>query len=445
MFDLQAEDVSRGAKALLTYPEGSPERATAGRKLLDEYKAKGYMNNLEHWQALKHPLDDATLNHIVTRNVSVPISAEITGEAARAQAAGTGQGGAPYKTETAGPGANIVRPAQLPGAPPVGGTVGQFGPQGGPTTGTVVRAPLGGTGTRTSVPLTPQGEDATTPMTPRTVTPTRVGPGGVPPTPSATAPAAVPPPTQPAGKNAFYDEVPRMTPSNTANPPGVAYKGKTPSEIKMEEDAAEVYNKEIRQPGMTAQQQRAGLGTIKSTLENGWNTSRVAPTLEHISGWMYAAGLAPKTIQGITGIDPSRAEIASKETIQDSMKFVKDTIGARESLMAINAVRSAFPNSMNTKEANMALVDSMDQTAKWKQDRANYAAQFLKKNADIPKNEALDEFNHWWNDTHSLESYVSKVVPWQTPMAGGKPDRSSMQKGVTYVTPRGERFIWGGN
>jgi hypothetical protein len=439
LMDMQAEDVSRGAKSLLDLPEGSPERMAAGRKLLDEYKDKGYMNNLEYLSATKHPLDNASLTRIVTRNIPVSTSAEISGEAAQRSAAGTEAGRLPYRTETVGPETSVVRPGQLPGSPPVTGTnIGGYGP------------PPGAINPRT---VNGQPQNLTGPTIPPGGTnaagaPTVAGkygeraPSSGPPT---TAPAAVPPPAQPAGKNAFYDEVPRMTPSASANPPGVAYKGKSPTEIKMEADAAEVYDKEIRQPGIASQQQRAGLGTLRSTLESGWETSRVGPIKEHIAGWMYAAGLSPDIIQDITGMNPTKAEIGNKETVQDSMRFVKDTIGARESLMAINAVRSAFPNNMNTKEANLALVDSMDQTAKWKQDRSNYAAQFLKKNSDIPKDQALDHFNQWWNESHPLESYISKVVPWQIPVANGVPNRGAMQKSVTYETPDKKKYTWDGS
>ena len=425
-FNRQAEDVSRSAKALLMYPEGSEERRRAGQAAVGELHKKGYMNNLQYYGALNHEFDDATLNRVIAQNVPVATHAEITGEASRAQAAGRAAGEAPYRTEAVSPETSIVRPSQLPGAPP-----------GGPTQIGGFRGPSYAQPGAPAVP--PSGAPGATPAAPGAQPTTGPSP--------QTTPAPQAPPLSPAIKgNAIFNEVPRLgTSAAPSAVPGTAYRGKTPTEIKMENDAADVYNKEIREPGMSAQQQRAGLGTLRSTLNNGWNTSRAAPVLENISAWMYAAGLKPTEIQRITGINPTSAEIANKESIQDSMKFVRNTIGARESLMAINAVRSAFPNTMNTKEANLALIDSMDQTAKWTSDRANYAAQFLRKNSDVPKNEALDEFNRWWDGEHPLESYVSKAVPWQVPIHNGHMVRDELKRGVTYEMPDHSQMMWTGN
>lgn len=446
-FDLQSEDVARGAKSLLEHPEGSPERREAGKKLLDEYKRKGYMNNLEYLAASNHPLDDHSLNRIITRNTPVATSAEITGEAAQSQEAGRRKGAAPYVTDRTGPGETVFRPNQMEGAPPtVPTTVGKFGPQTAPQQSYL-----------------PNQNPVGSPLAPRPVqtvaAPPFTGMGGTPPVPSSRAPGAAPaapattptaasgpapvtPPVSPptptnpklGGKNVMFDEVPRLEPSNIPKEPGIVIKGKTPAEITSENHAVETAGKEIREPGMAAQQQRAGFGTLRSTLESGFNTSRATPALSTLSAWMYAAGMEPSAIKSWTGVDPSRKEIFDKESTQDAMKFVKDTIGSRESLMAINAVRSAFPNQTNTKEANLALVDIMDQAAKWKQDRMNYYTQFQRKNQDVPKDRVLDEFNTWWNQSHPLEGYMSKVVPWQLPIENGKVNADKLQSGVTYQT-----------
>lgn len=398
MYDLSREEMGRAAKHLLMMPEG-PERDKLYQGYMDDFTKKRYMqpHEAEYWRSQKPT--NMMLQQVVANSVPVGQHAQITGEAAGNEA----RQRFPYNVQHAQPTDTPYFPSQSPGAPP--------------TTPTISGKPVQAGGVS----------------------------GGI--TPSPTVPTAATPPTgvqrqttplQAAAERSrdpIYNEVPKIEPpAKPALGQGVIRQGRDPADIEADHQAAKVVREKIHNPASAASEQRANYKTLRTALESGINTSKAGPALATISGWMNAAGMDPKIIKEWTGTDPTQADVLHKATIQESMKFVKDTIGARESLMAIQAITSAFPHLANTKEGNLIMVDIMDELAKYTQDRAKYAGAFMEKNQELGWNNNLNAFARWWAENKPAEQYVSRAMPRNLP---AELSDKTLQNGVTYVIPTG--------
>lgn len=417
-YDQFSEELGRAAKDILQQPEG-PDRTERWNHHVKEFHQKGYIDDASARQWWNKP-SQLVLNQAIARSTPVAQHAEMTGQSAGMRAAAT----SPYETREQSPTADIVRPALTPGAPPAAAsTPGQFpsGPQ----------RQFGG---QSPFPALPQPRPAGALGAPVDITQGNRGAVGAP----APAPEA---PIPFNDRDPIAASIPVLPAKTTSARPGVVSPAKTtPQQLQKDELASKQFDTGIREPGMRAAEQRSGLSTMRSQLEDGINTSKAAPALGTIAQWMYAAGAKPEQIRGYTGIDPTKSELFNKETIADSMKFVRETIGAREAFMAIQAVMQAFPRLENTKEANQAFIDIMDRAAQWKQDRANYSGVFQDKNSHIPVSDQLDGFNTWWNKEHSLTKAISERLPYAVPTKEGAPDTSKMENGVYYKMPDGSAF-----
>lgn len=400
MYDLSRDEMGRAAKHLLMMPEG-PERDKLYKGYIDDFTKKGYLkpHEAEYWG--KQKASDLMLGQVVANSVPVATHSQITGEAAGNEAAQT----SPYKVNEAGPTTSLIRPAQAPGAPPAQPRMG-----GRPIPG------MGPPPIKSAPLVNTQG---------------------------AAAPAGTSLPTTPTdvktaqNNDPIYNEVPKVQPPPAQTPgPGVFKQGKEPAQLVAEEGAAKAFQTEIMAPAAKVPEQLANYNTLRTTLESGLKTGKAGPALETVAGWIYAATDNKDLAKAWTGIDPSQADILHKATIQESMKFVRDTIGARESLMAIQAITSAFPNMANTKEGNRTMIDIMTEMGKYTQDKAKYAARFMEKNADLDWNTRMTAFQNWWGQTHSAEQYISRAMPRNVPTyQDGKVNAEGMQNGTTYLFP----------
>jgi len=404
-YDQSREEIGRAAKHLLMMPEG-PEREKLYQGYVNDFTKRGFVKPHEAEYFSKMKPSNMMLQQLVANSVPVATHSQITGETAGNEAATR----SPYQTQEVAPTSSVVRPAQLPGAP-------------------------------SSVP-TMGGKPLPTPVAP-------INAQGVP------APKGVGRPTSSIEadnerrNDPVYQAVPRIEPVKKPElEPGVARQGKDPAQLLADDAAVKFYDEKIRVPASQASEQRANYSTLRTALENGINTSKAGPALETVSSWMYAAGMDPKAIKEWTGTDPTSADILKKATVQESMKFVRDTIGARESLMAIQAITSAFPHLANTAEGNRMMVDIMDQLSQYKQDMGKYAGAFFEKNNDSGMSDRLNGFARWWSESHPAEQYVSRAMPRNPPRyADGGINTRDLQPGVTYMIPTGKepdgKPIWG--
>ena len=393
-YDLSKDEIGRAAKHLLMMPAGE-NRDKLYKGYVEDFTKKGYMqpHEAEYWGQQKP--SDLMLHQMVANSVSPATHGQMTGETAGNSAARE----YPYKDHVVGPETSIVAPSQQPGAPlPIA---------------TVSGSPVPG---QTARPV--------------------VAPSAAPAQPAAPATSANNPMVPTKSGDPVFNEVPKVqAPAKQPNAPGVLYQGKDPGQLETNKAAIEGFHQ-----GQTAakavSEQQANYSTLKTALDNGIATSKAGPALATVAGWMYAAGMDPKAIKDWTGTDPSQADVLHKSTIQESMKFVKDTIGARESLMAINAITSAFPNLANTAEGNRMMVDIMSQMGEYKKDRAKYEAAFFEKNNHMEYGDRATAFNRWWGETHPAEQYISRAMPRNPPRdQDGTISPSNMQNGVTYLFP----------
>lgn len=391
MYDLSKDEIGRAAKHLLMMPAGEG-RDKLYKGYVEDFTKKGYMqpHEAEYWG--KQPPSDLMLHQMVANSVSPAQHSQMTGEIAGNEAAQR----APFETHPVNPETSLVRPNQLPGAPAPVARI-----SGSPVPGQTLR-PIT---TQTVQPITP-GSTAVNPMVP----------------------------TKP--NDPVFNEVPKVAaPVKPTAGPGVALQGKDPGQIEMNKTSVEGFQKG-QEAAKNVSSQQANYSTLRTTLENGINTGKAGPALENVAGWIYAATGNPELAKSWTGTDPAQADILHKSTVQESMKFVRDTIGARESLMAINAITSAFPNLANTKEGNLMMVDIMHQMGEYAKERAKYEAAFYEKNNHMEYGDRATSFNRWWGETHPAEQFISKAMPRNPPRGqDGTIDPANMQNGVTYLFP----------
>lgn len=392
-YDLSKDEIGRAAKHLLMMPAGE-NRDKLYKGYVEDFTKKGYMqpHEAEYWGQQKP--SDLMLHQMVANSVSPATHGQMTGETAGNEAAQR----SPYEVHPVNPETSLVRPGQLPGAPSA--------------TPRLSGSPVPG-------------------VTPRPVLPPAATTAQPAPATSANNSMV---PTKPG--DPVFSEVPKVAaPVKPAAPPGVALQGKDPGQLQANKAAVEGFQKN-QDDAKSVSEQQANYSTLRTTLENGISTSKAGPALETVSGWMYAAGMDPKAIKEWTGTDPSQADILHKSTVQESMKFVRDTIGARESLMAINAITSAFPNLANTAEGNRMMVDIMHQMGEYKKERAKYETAFFEKNNHMEYGDRATAFNRWWGETHPAEQFISKALPRNPPRGeDGTISPSNMQNGVTYIFP----------
>lgn len=425
-YDQGSEELSRAAKSIAMEPEG-PRRTAAWNYHVDDLHKRGYLSAEDRNRWHNNP-SNLVLEQAIARGTNTAQHSAMTGETAGNDAAAR----YPYQTQEHAPTSDVVRPSQIPGAPmrPAGRVMG--GPQ-------IAPSPSGGPGgSAGSGMIPPPSEQPIAPASP-TQGVARVQPN------SNQAQARADEYSDP-----IYQEVPKLPPKvGQPSKPGVVLPAKTsPVQIKQEEAAVENYNDKILKPAQAATETRAGFGTMRSAL-NDVNTGRTGPIRAAIAGWMLEAGVDARAIQARTGINPISDEIMKKESVQDSMKFVRETIGAREALQAIQAVMSAFPHNSNSKEANMAMIDIMDASSKWREDRQKFADAFIRKNDHLPVNERLDGFNRWFSENYPMARYVSEVVPYNVPLKGDGEDKtinpSKLEKNVIYKMPDGTPLMYRGN
>lgn len=441
-YDQMSEEMGRAAKDIMMQPEG-PERTQRWNHYVDQFHKQGYLTDNEKDQWYNKP-SNLVLNQAIAHATHVPTQMGMTGQTAGLSAAAQ----APYQHITTGKDSATYMQGTLPGSPtPLSPPSGMI-PDGDPRASPSPLARVGGAG----APVAPRGPGSGAPAAtgaasaaPSTAAPP--SPASAP-TPSATNidPRDMPKPP-PVRTRSPEDEIPKLEPpaakfADRFSLAKGADAGKTEAEIEADKAALQRFDVDIRKVGTAANELRAGYGTLRSLLESGdLDTSRLGPLRQTVASWAYAAGLGEKDIHKMFGWDPAKGEVMSKESVKLSTQAIKDTIGAGESLAAIQAVMQAFPNAANTREANLALVDTLDATARWKEDKAKYALAWVNKNPDIPPRQSLSEFDKWWKENHSQQSYISRIIPNTAPMverttaSGGVrkvPDVSRMEPNVTY-------------
>lgn len=220
--------------------------------------------------------------------------------------------------------------------------------------------------------------------------------------------------------------------ANVAQPggQGVLRPGQSPVVMKMQEEANERYSKDMLPQAENAQKMKGDLGSIIATLRSpNFTPDKLAGVRETFAGYIYAVTrsgqgeeAARDTAKRITGIDPAAGEVFNKSSVRLGFTMARE-MGAREAAQVVQWAIGANPNAMQTRQGALKVAHILDQQANWYIDRAKYAGAWQHKNED------LVNFEPWWNNNHSLRSYVSKVSA--LPIESANPD--DLEHGVTYT------------
>ena len=124
------------------------------------------------------------------------------------------------------------------------------------------------------------------------------------------------------------------------------------------------------------------------------------------------------------------------------LTFARQTEGAREAVMAIRIALGANPSLMNTVQGNQKIIDIMDKGADYDIARGNGAQSYMRKQQDTTGVPHLVGFDNYWAAQHPASTFISKAVPYQTPLLrSGLPNIPELKNGVTYDV-RGKIGVW---
>lgn len=358
----------------------------------------------------KYPTpNDGVMQSMVRGNQSVEQHGQMSGETAGNVAGAQ----APYQVHTLQPGERAVYPAVGPGgvqenAPPSKATAvpGVTPPPfsgASPGAGNPAPTATPSTGSRPSLVQPPPGSPAS-----------KGPPGTV---------NAVPVDKTPAP---YADEVPTVPVGHDMpTGKGVVQPGIDPVRQAARAAGVKKFDEDIEPAATAAAHTRASLGTMKAELDKGVTTDRLGEMKTSIAAGLYALTGDTDFVKKATGLTTANQEVFNKESTRMGLTFARQTEGAREAVQAIKIALGANPSLLNTEQGNRKIIDIMDQSSKYDQERAKAAQAYLQKNDGH-----LVGFDTWFNQNHSPATFISKAVPYALPK-----DHSELQNGVTYEFP----------
>lgn len=235
----------------------------------------------------------------------------------------------------------------------------------------------------------------------------------------------------------FFNEIP-VAPLSSQGPQksGTVIAPKSISQVGAEQAAVE-RAKQIDEQAAAATTARGQLATLNASLDSGFTTNASAPARAVASAWANAL-LGHDAATAITGIDPVKADVFNKDATRMGLEYARSTEGSRESMMAIRTALGANPQMAATTQGNKAIINIMDQTARWQQD------QQQAKDDYFLRNQHYVGFGSWWNNAHPVSEYISKALPFPLPVANGKVNSESLKPNTTYNIPGKGPHIWNG-
>lgn len=418
---LTGEQIARRAHQIAAMPTDTPaqieSRTKAWRDSMDEFYKKGGIQH-EFYIKNRDTPSNLVLNQAMRLGMSVPEMRATTGESPTAAAKGV----APYHP--------IVNPEpgksqiQFPGARP--GTP----PQVGTPTGMIGGPDMPGAVTAQPQPMAPYQPPAVVPpaapappnqpLTAKPVSTERIPPV------SATPPAK-PGPVGPQTKAQYEEEVPVVSVAPTIpEGPGILDKGMHPLAAQASTHAQERLVKDIEPTSAAAMKDIASLNAVDNILKSGKvPTNKLADVKLMVGGWLSTV-MPVADASKLVGMDLPDAELLKKELVRRGLTFNRETLGAREAVMALQIGLQANPGMLTTVEGNRKIVGLFKAGAEYDIERGKAAAAYYKKQ-DPPH---LVNFDTWFSNTHPPAQFMSKVLPYPMPT-----DPKDMQHGVTYEIP----------
>lgn len=440
-YDLKSEHLQRAAYDVLH--EKDPVRKKQKWQMYGDYAAGKKWIDPQRWAQVRDQTPDNNLLQGIIRNsISVPTQMGVTGQAAGNEAAAV----APYKVEVTEPGKTVIQPGNLPGAPTYGqpksvpGDYISSPPDYGPRpiqTVPLQRQPGG--------PPAPAGPVAPPPVPGRG---SMVGTGGESIMPGQGAPPAAAPPVQvaqapavtppaPAAKgnkeDKYFNEAPAVHVSPmTPEGDGVLIKGTHPLAVRSAELAHKVMEEDINPAASSASKSKSSLGIIENTLKSGkTGTSQIAD-FKLMLGGVLSVMVGPEQASKTVGMDIKDTEAMKKEMVKNGLNYDRQTLGAREAVMAINIGLGANPQMMNTTPGNLKIIQLLKAGSDYDIERGKAAQAYFQKQQKETGTGHLIGFDSWFNKEHSPASFTSKIIPY--PIEEGM-TKKDLVPNVTYAVP----------
>lgn len=354
---------------------------------------------------------DGVLEGMIRGGLSVPDYRSTTGQTAGAEAGAR----APYDTMQTDPGKTVVvGPAARPGGPLENSSpVGRALQPSGAANGTGAAPPGAATPAPGPAPA-PVPQPGAAPIG----TPANRGPPG---TVNAT-------PVDKTNANPYSAEVPTVPVGHDLpTGKGIVQPGIDPVRQEARAEGLKKFNEDVEPAATAAAHTRASLGTMKSELDKGVTTDRLGEIKTSVAAGLYALTGDTDFVKKATGLTTANQEVFNKESTRMGLTFARQTEGAREAVQAIKIALGANPSLLNTEQGNRKIIDIMDQSSKYDQERAKAAQAFMQKNDGH-----LTGFDTWFNNTHSPATFISKAVPYATVVGGKHIAKDDLQPGVTY-------------